>query len=269
MKIFSLISNIAVLLIIIAFLYKCNKQNLQEHTITSFSLSYGAIIRGDTTKQTIALVFTGDQYADGAEHIRQTLARYNIKASFFLTGNFYRNQKFSQIIHNLRSNGHYLGGHSDKHLLYCPWHKRDSLLITKSEFTVDLDNNYQEMSKFGINKNEAVYFLPPFEWYNDSIAAWTKDVGSILINYTPGTKSHADYTTPDMGERYLASKIIFDSIIKFETMSPHGLNGFILLSHIGTHPTRMDKFYLYLEQLIQYLLTKGYRFVRIDELLQV
>jgi endoglucanase len=269
MKIFSHLVSISILFAIIAFLVNCDEQNLQKHSISNFSFSYGAIIRGDTTKQTLALVFTGDQFADGAEYIRQTLAQYNIQASFFLTGNCYRNQKFTQIICNLRSNGHYLGGHSDKHLLYCPWHNRDSLLITKSEFVADLNKNYQEMSKFGISRNEAKYFLPPFEWYNDSIAAWTKDLGSILINYTPGTKSHADYTTPDMGERYLSSEKILNSIIKFENMSPHGLKGFILLSHIGTHPSRMDKFYLCLEQLIKYLLTKGYHFVRIDELLQI
>ena len=47
----------------------------------------------------------------------------------------------------------------------------------------------------------------------------------------------------------------------------HGLNGFILLVHIGTDPRRADKFYRYLPELIHELKADGYRFVKIDELL--
>ena len=46
------------------------------------------------------------------------------------------------------------------------------------------------------------------------------------------------------------------------------MNGFILLIHIGTDPGRTDKFYYLLPELISELKGKGYRFVRIDELLQ-
>ena len=86
---------------------------------THFLFNRGAIIRGDTTQKNIALVFTGDEYADGGKHIRQVLGNQNIKASFFLTGKFYRNQDFNDIIIGLKSDGHYLGAHSDNHLLYC------------------------------------------------------------------------------------------------------------------------------------------------------
>ena len=47
--------------------------------------SNGAIIRGDITKKKIALVFTGDEFADGGDIIRKTLNKRKIKASFFLT----------------------------------------------------------------------------------------------------------------------------------------------------------------------------------------
>jgi peptidoglycan/xylan/chitin deacetylase (PgdA/CDA1 family) len=227
----------------------------------------GAIIRGDTLIKNIALVFTGDQFADGAEEIIKTLTKHRIKASFFFTGNFYRNQEFRAIISHLKREGHYLGAHSDQHLLYCAWHNRDSLLVTTSHFENDVVNNYREMSKFGIEKNTARYFLPPYEWYNDSIATWTKELGYRLINYTPGTKSHADYTTPDMEDRYVSSNRILNSIITYDSSTAKGLNGFILLSHIGTHPLRTDKFYFHLDHLISYLMEKEYKLVRIDELL--
>ncbi|WP_231729715.1 polysaccharide deacetylase family protein [Pedobacter sp. Leaf176] len=89
------------------------------------------------------MVFTGNEFADGGEVIRETLSNNDIKASFFFTGNFYRNPRFKSLINSLKKEGHYLGPHSDKHLLYCDWNKRDSLLITKSDFEQDLKSNYK------------------------------------------------------------------------------------------------------------------------------
>jgi endoglucanase len=226
---------------------------------------YGAVIRGDTTQKQIALVFTGDSFADGGEMIASTLQRKKIKASFFFTGNFYRNSKFESLIKNLKTSGHYLGAHSDKHLLYCDWAKRDSLLVTHQQFSSDLNANYDEMQRFGITRKEARYFLPPYEWYNDSISTWTKNEGLQLVNFSPGTKSPADYTTPDM-TNYRSSEAIWNSIIHFEKNNE--MNGFILLLHIGTDPKRTDKFYLKLDALIDQLRKKGYRFSKIDDLLE-
>src|SRR5688500_20282411 len=49
----------------------------------------------------------------------------------------------------------YLGSHSDKHLLYCDWTTRDSLLVTRQEFDTDLKHSYDELSRFGIKKSDA------------------------------------------------------------------------------------------------------------------
>ncbi len=157
---------------------------------------------------------------------------------------------------------HYLGAHSDRHLLYCDWANRDSTLITRREFENDLSANYEAMNVFGIDKRHARYFLPPYEWYNDSIAIWTKAMGLQLVNLSPGTLSHADYTTPDM-KNYRSSDVIFQSI---KSVS-NDLNGFILLLHIGTDPGRKDKFYDKLPELLQYLESLHYEFVTIPDLL--
>lgn len=232
----------------------------------NFSYSNGGIIRGDSTKKNIALVFTGHEYAEGGEFIASTLQKEKINASFFFTGDFYRNPSFNKIIYNLKDNGNYLGIHSDKHLQYCDWNKRDSLLIDKLTFQRDILENEVEPLKFLI-ANKKDYFLPPYEWYNDSIVAWTKELDLQLINYTPGTLSHADYTT-DNEKNYRSSETIYNSIINFERSKPGGLNGFILLMHIGAGPGRTDKFYKKLPVLIRYLKQKGYHFQRIDELLK-
>ncbi|NCU05629.1 MAG: polysaccharide deacetylase family protein, partial [Chitinophagaceae bacterium] len=195
------------------------------------------------------------------------LQKQNIKASFFFTGDFYRNKTFQPIIQQLKKNGHYLGAHSDKHLLYNDWTNRDSVLVTRQQFKKDLLQNYAEMKKLGISKTNAAFFLPPYEWYNDSIAAWTKETGLQLINYSPGTRSAADYTWPEL-KNYQSSEAIYQSILNYEQTKPAGLNGFILLLHIGTDPKRTDKFYHLLPKLIEVLKATGYQFKKIDELLK-
>lgn len=245
-----------ILMLLLAGCIRSGSEPVEEYFL-------GAIVRGDTTKQEIALVFTGDEFADGGERIRSALKLQEVPGSFFFTGNFYRNPDFQSLIRALASDGHYLGAHSDRHLLYCDWEKRDSLLVTRSSFREDLENNYGEMKRFGVEKRDAPFFLPPYEWYNDSIAAWTREMGLRLINYTPGTPSHTDYTLPG-DPAYRSSDQIYRSIIDFEERHPGGLNGFILLTHVGTAAERTDKFYDRLEELIRELISKGYRFRRID-----
>lgn len=222
--------------------------------------SYGAIVRGDTTKPEIHLVFTGGDFSDGGEYIRKILNDKKIPAHFFFTGDFYRNIQNKELIEELKNDGHYLGAHSNKHLLYAPWENRDSLLVTKQDFIDDLRDNYKEMEKFGITKDEAKLFLPPYEWYNETISKWTSELGLTLINFTSGTSSNADYTIPSMGKQYLDSETIYNNILNYESNSTNGLNGFILLIHIGTHPERTDKFYNKLDELINELNKRGYSF---------
>lgn len=224
----------------------------------------GGIVRGNPAEKKIALVFTGHEFADGANVIRKSMKKNNVKGSFFLTGDFYRN--FSSLTRNLQNEGHYLAPHSDKHLLYADWEDRNKTLVSKSEFEKDLTDNYIAMQKAGVKISEPRYFMPPFEWYNREISDWAKSMGVQVVNYTPGTISHADYTTPDM-KNYRSSEEIFDNILAFE--AKENLNGFILLMHIGTDPKRTDKLYNRLDDLILELKKRGYDFVRIDELLKM
>ncbi|MBX2870944.1 MAG: polysaccharide deacetylase family protein [Saprospiraceae bacterium] len=228
--------------------------------------AHGGLTRLDTTKPVIYLTFTGGDYNDGKKVVRRTLRHKSVPANFFFTGDFYRLKANRSFIRSLIKAGHYLGAHSDKHLLYATWENRDSLLVTSWEFEKDLLANYGAMAAFGIQTSQAPFFMPPYEWYNQKISGWTKALGLQLINFTPGTRSNADYTTPDMGKRYWASQAILQSILDFEAREGNGLNGFILLLHVGTHPSRKDKMYRLLPTLIDTLRTRGYRFAAFHDL---
>ncbi len=70
--------------------------------LKKLSYDHGAIIRGDSSQKKIALVFTGDEFADGGNFIAATLKKEKIKASFFFTGRFYRNQNYQKLVQSIK-----------------------------------------------------------------------------------------------------------------------------------------------------------------------
>lgn len=233
--------------------------NIVKGTITDQN---GALIRNNINEKVIYLIFSADEYGEGADHILNTLKANNAGGSFFLTGNFFRNPKYSAVVKRIISEGHFLAPHSDRHLLYASWEKRDSLLVTKNDFISDLKANYKELQRFKGKTEGAKYFLAPYEWYNSAIASWTGDLGAKLINFTPGTGTNADYTTPDL-QNYRSSDELLGKLKDFEASVQNGLNGAFILIHLGTHPDRTDKFYYKLEEVIRYFSSKGYTFKKL------
>ena len=227
------------------------------------TITQGGITRGDSSLKNISLVFTAHEFAEGLPSIAQTLEQQKIKASFFFTGKCYDTPAFQPYIRKLYQQGHYLGPHSDQHLLYCDWKKRDSLLVTKQQYSVDIHTNLAKMQALDIDTSHVRYFIPPYEWWNDSIAEWSAAEGLQVVSFTPGTGSNADYTFPEMGNTYRNNAAVYRSIKKFGN-----LNGVILLIHAGTDPKRKEKFYSLLPKLITELKREGYQFKKIDELLQ-
>ena len=69
-------------------------------------------------------------------------------------------------------------------------------------------------------------------------------------------------------KNYRSSEEIFQRIKDYEAKDPNGLNGFLLLLHIGTDPERTDKFYHRLNELIDFLKAKNYKLVSIEQLLR-
>lgn len=220
----------------------------------------GGIIRTDPSVKHIDFVFTAADKADGAERIISTLRKYNIKGGFFFTGEFF--EMYPDVVRRLVAEGHYVGSHSYGHLLYAPWGDRDSLLVTKQEFNEDIFKSYKVLREFGIT--DAPYFIPPYEHYNSTISSWARQLGLQVINYTPGTLTNGDYTTPEM-KRYFSSKEILSKIWEYERTDPNGLSGHIMLIHFGTDPARTDKFYDKLPGLIRELRRKGYSFTPLKD----
>ena len=76
-----------------------------------------------------------------------------------------------------------------------------------------------------------------------------------------GSGSNRDWAQEDH-KSFVPSQKIIDDILAYEQKDPHGLNGFILLLHLGSE--RKDKTFLHLKPLLVELKQRGYTFVRID-----
>ncbi|WP_142784063.1 polysaccharide deacetylase family protein [Changchengzhania lutea] len=212
----------------------------------------GAIVRSDTLKKNIYLCFTGHDHAEGFENVISVLNKQKVKGSFFLTGDFVRSNE--NLVKELSKSGHFVGAHSDKHLLYCDWIKRDSLLHSEKRIKEDILQNLNALKKLEICPK---HFMPPYEWYNKKVVEIALQLNQITVNFSSGTRSNADYTTPEM-PNYISSNDILKSIYSY--LSLNSMNGFHLLIHPGTSPKRKDKFYLRLDELINKLKKEGYQF---------
>jgi len=144
--------------------------------------------------------------------------------------------------------------------LYNDWKVRDRLLVTKDSLINDLRKNYRKMSVYKINQDRKP-FIPPYEWWNEEVVRWCNDEGIQVVSFTPGIPTNADYTFPEMGDSYKSSENILKQLFERD------LNGSIILIHVGTDPRRKDKLYDRLPETIGKLMGKGYKFMRVDELM--
>lgn len=227
---------------------------------------YGAIMRGDVASKKLALIFTGDEFGESAGPILDELKARGVKGSFFVTGNFLRDPKLKPAVARMVAEGHYVGPHSDSHPLYCDWEAREKSLVTEGFFTADLKKNLALLEAAGALKpGERAYFVPPYEWYNREQVAWSNKAGVTLVNFTPGSGSNRDYMREDH-TKFVSSRQIREGVLAYEREDPHGLNGFLLLLHLGSG--RKDPFHTEFGALCDELSERGYEFVRVDELLR-
>jgi peptidoglycan/xylan/chitin deacetylase (PgdA/CDA1 family) len=91
-------------------------------------------------------------------------------------------------------------------------------------------------------------------------------MGVLLFNFSPGSGSNRDWA-PEDHKSFVPSQKIIDDILAYEKKDEHGLNGFLLLLHVGSQ--RMDKTFLLLGDLLKELKRRGYDFVRVDQMLAV
>jgi len=243
--------------------YYLSQKELEGKTVAGKQVrnAMGGIIAMDRAKKEIYLVFTADERFNGGETVLKTLKKHKIKASFFLTGNCLRMTEWQELIQDIIKQGHYVGPHGDRHLLYAPWGADvEQSLVSADSLRRDITANLLQLERAGVDPAGVNWFMPSYEHYNSETVRVTASMGMQLINITPGIRTNADYTTPDMAS-YRSSQELIDQLYDFE--NKNGLNGAVILIHPGIEDTRTARLYDRLDEILKVLGRKGYSFVRL------
>lgn len=205
----------------------------------------------------VHLIFSADSMFEGAPYALRVMDSLGVRGSFFFTGNFLRDTVNAPVIRRIVAGGHYVGTHSNRHLLLADWDRDRTPLVTADSMLRDLDSNYVELARFGVRREDTPWLLPPYEWAGDVHVAAYRKAGFTPVAPTTGIETYRDYTTPD-DKYYMTADSMFNQLFAYERTHP--LNGAMLLIHLGTQPVRTDKLYHRLPDIIAGLRARGYQF---------
>lgn len=209
----------------------------------------------DTNRRDVKFIFSADSMFEGAAYALDVMDSLDIKASFFFTGNFLRDSVNYPVIERIVNSGHYVGPHSDRHILLAEWDRDRTPLVSADSLLNDIMENYRWLGRFGITPENAPIILPPFEWCSASQAVVYRNNGLVPILPSPRIETYRDYTTPDMKE-YRSSDEMLKQLYDYE--KDVSLNGAIIIIHLGTQDVRTDKLYHHLPEIFNFILSKGY-----------
>jgi len=208
------------------------------------SQMYGSITtHGPRDEKLVALTFDDGPNQPWTLEIAETLKRYDVKATFFVVGA--NAEAAPQVVRTLTEEGHLVGNHSYGH------HKRDALL----------DLRYGELShaEEAIAKAAGVcpaLFRPP----NGFHTPWQlRTVSSHQMRTVGWDVQPSDWEDPPAEE--IVRRVV-------DSVRP----GSIVLLHDGSDTKQgVDRSATLnaLPGIIEGLRARGYRFVRVDELLSV
>ena len=190
----------------------------------------------ETPDKKVALSFDAAWGNEDTQSILDTLAKYNVHATFFMTGGWVEN--FPEDVKKIQAAGHDLANHSENH--------KNMSQLSDAECQEELMKVHTKVKELtGI---EMDLFRPPYGDYDDHVITNAKDCGYYTIQWSVDSLDWKDYGV--------------DSIIKTVTEHNDLGNGAIILMHNGAKYTAQA-----LPSVIEKLQAKGYEIVPISELI--
>ncbi len=230
------------------------------------------MVRGHSGSRTVAVTFDGGSYSNAAARVLDVLAARDLKATFFLTGEFMNH--YPEVTRRIAKEGHEVGNHTYSHL---------HLTTFEKNFRQDtLPGISQEILLAELRKNEALYeeltgammvklWRAPYGEQNETIRNWASAEGYQHVSWTYDPKTRKsldglDWVSDQASALYLTSDEIIEKIISFDSQTEIGLAGGIVLLHLGSE-RKDDPFHPKLGQLIDKLREKGYEVGSVGSLL--
>ena len=189
-----------------------------------------------TNKKLVSLSFDADFGNEDIEKILSVLKKYDVKTTFFITGNWV--EKYPEAVKKMQAAGHDLGNHSYHHK-HMP--ELDAAGISDEINTVT--EKVKELT--GVTMN---LFRPPYGDYSNALLTQAKSLNYYAIQWNIDSQDWKNYGT--------------DSIVSTILNHKDLKNGSIILMHNGAKYTAEA-----LPKVIEGLKKKGYEIVPVSNLI--
>ena len=212
------------------------KQNSVGTTIeTSASTSkLLPIYSVDTNENKVALTINCAWNADDIDLILETLSKNEVKATFFMVGDWA--SKFPDTVKKIYESGNEIANHSETHP-----HVNNLSYEENIEQIIECSDRIQVIAG-----NPTTLYRGPYGEYNDTVIKAAKDSNHTMIQWNIDSLDYKGLTGEQMWER-IGSKLD---------------KGSIILMHNGTENTALS-----LDMIINNIKQKGYNLVTVSELI--
>ena len=234
-SIFSLMVLIAV--VGITYSYEENLFREQWDSITTSSTKKELPIYSvKTEKPQVAISFDAAWGNEDTQKILDTLKKYNVKATFFMTGGWV--ESYPEDVKNIYKAGHDLGNHSEhhKHMSELTYNDVKQEIDTVTKKVQDLTGQTMQL------------FRPPYGDYDNQLIYQLKDCGYYPIQWSVDSLDWKNYGVNN----------VIDTILNHKNLK----NGAIILMHNGAKYTAQA-----LPKIIEGLQAKGFELVPISQLI--
>ena len=199
---------------------------------------YDAAYIGDTSDHVLYLTFDAGYENGSTEKILDTLKKQNVKAAFFLAGNYI--QRNADLVRRMAEEGHIVANHTMHHYDM-------SKISTMESFSKEL-SDLEALYKQATGQEMPKYYRPPQGIYSEENLRMAKELGYKTVFWSLAYVDWNDDAQPTKEQAF--SKLL-----------PRTHDGAVVLLH-STSRTNSE----ILDELITRWKEMGYRFGTLEEL---
>ena len=226
-----------------------------------------SLLRGDRALPRVLLSFDGGSEADAAPSILNALEREGVRTTFFLTGNFIRQQP--DLVLRILEAGHEVGNHTDHHRHLTTWeaNRRHDTRPDVDRHTLRRELDAVRSGFWELTGTELVpLWRAPYGEVNEEILTWAAEAGYTHVGWSAGLDS-LDWVSDPASRAYRSPDEFLGFVARRALEGPGVLNGAIILMHL--HSARPSEARLdgRLAEIIRLLRATGYELVPATALL--
>ena len=220
-------------LFLLAATFKQNSFNSAVETGTG-TTKLLPIYSVDSKENEVALTINCAWNADDIDLILETLSKNEVKATFFMVGEWVN--KFPNAVKKINESGNEIANHSESHV-----HIKNLTYEENIEQIIECSDRIQNI----IGKPTTLY-RGPYGEYNDTVVKASNDCNHIMVQWSIDTLDYNGLTGEQMWQR----------------IEPKLEKGSIILMHNGTENTALS-----LDMIIKNIKEKGFELVTVSELI--